>query len=94
MYSDVGLVLGLVVFLVVLAMGEEAAAEDTSESSYVTSSSSSSLLLLLGMRRDNVSVIGLVTTVLAGGEIMILAVEVLEVPVFVVISSSLPYSVP
>ena len=84
MYSDVGLVLGLVVFLVVLAMGEEAAAEDTSESSYVTSSSSSSSLLL-EMRRDNVSVVGWVTTVLVEGEMM---------PVFVVISSSLPYSVP
>ena len=81
MYSDVGLVLGLVVFLVVLVMGEEAAAEDTSESSYVTSSSSSSLLL--GMRRDNVSVLGWATAVLVEG----------EMPV-IVISSSLPYSVP
>ena len=49
MYSDVGLVLGLVVFL---AVGDEAAAEDTSVSSYVTSS------LLLGMRRDSVSMVG------------------------------------
>ena len=86
MYSDVGLVLGLVVFL---AMGDEAAAEDTSESSYVTSS------LLLGMRRDSVSMVGWVTTLVEGEMTrqMALAVEVLEAPVMV-ISSSLPYSVP
>ena len=95
MYSDVGLVLGLVV---VLAMGEEAAAEDSSESSYVTSSLLLLLLLLLllGMRRDNVSVVGWVTTALVEGEMtrqMALAVEELEAPV-IVISSSLPYSVP
>ena len=97
MYSDLGLVLGVVVVvvmmvLVVLAMGDEAAAEDTRVSSYAKLLLL--LLLLLGMRRDNVSVVGWVTA-LAEGEMMRrmpLAVEVVEVLVIVI--SSLPHSVP